>query len=92
MHSRHWVRLLPGAYDVDRNGHAERLVPAPDVVRDVFCASMVEVVDGGIIERHIDFRGYGGEEYLVGHVGHGTSLLVAQVFYPAFSRGVVPQV
>lgn len=89
-HSRPWVRLLPGALDADGNGHAELLVAAPDVVRDVICASMVEVVDGGVVERHIDFATFGGEGCLIGHSPDDS--LVAQVFYPALSRGVVPQV
>lgn len=88
-HSRSWVRLLPGAFDTDGNGHNELLIAAPDVVRDVTCASMVEVTDGGVVERHIDFATYGGDGCIV---GREAERLVAQVFYPALSRGVVPQV
>ncbi|MFK8002404.1 MAG: hypothetical protein AB8H86_22615 [Polyangiales bacterium] len=91
-HSRSWVRLAPGTLDSDGNGHLELLVTAPDVVRGVTCASMVEVVDGGAVERHVDFAAYGGEGCLVGRATEGPPRLVAQLFYPDLSRGVVPQI
>lgn len=91
-HSRPWVRLLPGTFDTDGNGRAELLVAAPDVVRGVVCASMVEIVDGGAVERHADFAAYGGEGCIVGRADADPSRLIAHVFYPALSRGVVPEI
>lgn len=90
-HSRSWVRLLPGTSDTDRNGRVELLVAAPDVVRGVTCVSMVEVVDGGAVERHVDFAAFGAEGCLVGRSAEGPRRLVGQLFYPELSRGVVPQ-
>lgn len=53
---------------------------------------MVEVVDGGAVERHVDFAAYGGEGCLIGRSAEGPQRLVARLFYPELSRGVVPQV